>query len=337
MITLTEKLDLGPCNTFGISVSASRFVTWDQPGELKQWIIDNLKAEEKVLPLGGGSNILFTKDFDGWVLKSEDRSIHTLGKHGDKILVEVGAGLEWDLFVVWSIGQGLFGLENLSGIPGTVGASPIQNIGAYGVEAGSMIEEVKGILLSDGSSFTLPKAACSFGYRSSIFKAPESSRMIITRVVFGFRDTWTPNIQYKDLQAEMGVSTNPSAIEIREAILRIRGRKLPDPAVLGNAGSFFKNPEIPEAHFLKLQEAFPTLTGYPGQGEGIKIAAAWLIEQTGWKGYRKGDAGTCKTQPLVLVNHGHASGMEILRLADEIEKSVHDRFGIRLEREVRVI
>ena len=258
---------------------------------------------------------------------------------GDRAIVRADAGVEWHALVLWALGHGLGGLENLALIPGTVGAAPIQNIGAYGVEVRECIHAVEAFERGSGQVRRLDAQACAFAYRDSLFKR-EPERFVVTAVEFGLSRTPRLRLDYAGISEElaaMGVDA-PRASQVAEAVIRIRQRKLPDPAVIGNAGSFFKNPIVPQAQAAALLAGHPALPMFRGSSDDTrKLSAAWLIDQCGWKGHRDGDAGVAASHALVLVNHGHASGLQLLELARRIAASVHERFGVALEPEPRVI
>jgi UDP-N-acetylmuramate dehydrogenase len=289
--------------------------------------------------LGGGSNLLFAGDAPGPVLAISACDMRVLADHGDFAIVRADAGASWDGFVRWSLAQGLAGLENLALIPGTVGAAPIQNIGAYGVEVRECIHVVEAFERKTGQFQQLDAQACAFAYRDSLFKR-EPERFVVTAVEFALTRTPALRLDYAGLGDElvaMGIDT-PTASQVAEAVCRIRRRKLPDPALLGNAGSFFKNPIVPVAQADALKAQHPALPMFRGNADTTrKLSAAWLIDTCGWKGHREGDAGVADTHALVLVNHGHATGAQLLDLARRIAGSVQERFGVALEPEPRII
>jgi len=292
-----------------------------------------------VLVLGGGSNLLFAGDAPGTVLALGGQQIRIVEDDGQRAVVRADAGVEWHALVLWTLGHGLAGLENLALIPGTVGAAPIQNIGAYGVEVREHLHVVEAFDRSSGEMARLDRAACAFAYRDSLFKrAPD--RYVVTAVEFELGRDAQPRLDYAGLGDElhaMGIDA-PRASQVAEAVCRIRRRKLPDPAVLGNAGSFFKNPIVPSAQAEALKATHASLPMFAGSDEATrKLSAAWLIDACGWKGFREGDAGVAASHALVLVNHGHASGAQLLDLARRIAASVHERFGVALEPEPRII
>lgn len=290
-----------------------------------------------LLVLGEGSNMLFTRDFDGLVLLMANHGIESLADHAGSVRVRAAAGERWHGLVLWTLAQGLCGLENLSLIPGSVGAAPIQNIGAYGAE---LAETLAGVTAYDRSSrehLQLTREQCEFSYRDSLFKQmPE--RWIITTVELRLRRTAPLKLDYAGVREELAAMqvAKPTATDVSTAVCRLRQRKLPDPAMIGNAGSFFKNPVVSEEEAAQLQKQYPELAAFKAQ-VGRKLSAAWLIEQCGWKGFREGDAGVSEKHALVLVNHAHASGAQILALAQRIQESVQQKFGIRLEPEPKII
>ena len=334
---LQENYNLRNKNTFGLRVFAKYFCEIFSIAELKE-ALDRVK-DEQILLLGGGSNILFTKNFNGCVLHFNKRGINKISEDKDFILLEVFAGELWDDFVAYCVANNFYGVENLSLIPGTVGAAPIQNIGAYGQEFKDTFFALNGILLEDGSEKTFFKSSCMFDYRSSIFKQELKNKFLITSVVFRLKKNHELNIRYGSIEQELKSvgKTSPTLIDIRNIVIKIRQEKLPDPKVLGNSGSFFKNPEVEESQFEKLKEEFPTIKGFPASYDKIKIPAGWLIEQCGWKGKRVGNVGVHEHQALVLVNYGGAVGKELLDLSQAIKNDVYQRFQIQLEEEVNIV
>jgi UDP-N-acetylmuramate dehydrogenase len=289
--------------------------------------------------LGGGSNLLFTKNFDGVVLRNQLKGFEIVNENSESVFVKSYAGELWHNFVVFCIENNFAGIENLSLIPGCVGASPMQNIGAYGVEIKDCFYELDAIHVKDGYRRIFTANECEFGYRESVFKQKLKNQYIITSVTFKLNKKPTFNTSYgaieKELEA-MGVSEITIAA-ISEAVCRIRRSKLPDPTVIGNAGSFFKNPVVSNSKFNSLKNEFPEIVAYPGKSGEMKLAAGWLIEQCGWKGFREGDAGVHKNQALVLVNYKEAAGLEIYNLSQRILDSVYDKFSVQLEREVNIV
>lgn len=324
-------------NSFGLNVSAKYFCEVESLVELREIVV---KMEgEKVLFLGSGSNILFAKDFAGCVLQYKRKGMNTLDEDKDSILLEVFAGEPWDDFVAFCVWNNYYGIENMSLIPGTVGAAPIQNIGAYGQELKDVFFAANGIYLKNFEEKTFFKSGCNFDYRSSIFKHELKNKFLITSVLFRLKKTHQLNTHYGSIEQELKNigKKNPTLTDIRNIVIKIRQEKLPDPKVLGNCGSFFKNPEIEKVHFEKLHNLHPSLKGFPVSESTVKIPAGWLIEQTGWKGKRIGNVGVHENQALVIVNYGDASGDEILHLAGLIKEDVYKRFEIQLEEEVNII
>ena len=289
--------------------------------------------------LGGGSNILFTKNFDGIVIKISIGGIKIVDEDEQSVTVEAGAGVTWNELVEYCVEKNFGGIENLILIPGTVGAAPIQNIGAYGQELKDTFFELSGILTESGKEISFDKAACEFSYRSSIFKNKLKNKFVITSVKLRLKKNPVVNLSYKDVTDEIQKLnlSNASIIDVCNVVKSIRQRKLPDPAMIKNAGSFFKNPVINFSKFEGMQKRYPSVKYYPVDEENVKIPAAWLIEKCGFKGSREGNVGTHHTQPLVIVNYGYASGSEILSFAEKIKHSVMDKFEISLEFEVNII
>jgi UDP-N-acetylmuramate dehydrogenase len=291
------------------------------------------------LVLGSGSNILFTSNFKGTILYPEISGIKIEDKDLNKgeVIVSAGAGINWDDFVAWTVDNGFGGLENLSLIPGKVGATPVQNIGAYGVEVKDQIVSVRTLIVNDGSIRVFENNECEFGYRNSIFKRREKGRYLVTRVYYRLAINPQMNLIYDSLKEEVNKIGTETLQNTRQAVINIRRNKLPDPEIIGNAGSFFKNPVVNKSVAGSLKNRYPDLPVYPDQEGYIKLASGWLIDRCGWKGKRRGDAGVHEKQALVLVNYGKATGKEILDLSEEIKESVRDKFGIDLEREVEVV
>lgn len=340
MNVLLAEQSLLPFNTFGIDVQARYFTEVNTVEALRGALRLPEVQGLPLLVLGSGSNLLFTRRFEGLVLKISLKGIELLGEDKDFYYVRAGAGENWHGFVQHCIANNWAGAENLSLIPGTVGAAPIQNIGAYGVELKDIFHELEALAVHDGSTRTFSKSDCRFGYRESIFKHQAKGKYIITSVTFRLRKVPQINISYgavRQVLAEAGI-TVPTIADVSRAVIRIRQSKLPDPAQLGNAGSFFKNPEIPKAQYEALKSRYPNMPAYPTENpERIKTSAGWLIEQCGWKGKRVGNTGAHKDQALVLVNYGGATGAEIWQLAQCIQASVAEKFGISLEPEVNII
>lgn len=336
---IQENISLKPYTTFSIDAKARYFGKFESTEQLQSLLTSNLKPQTSNLVLGGGSNILFTKDFDGLVLKNEIKGISKVNEDEEVVYVQAGAGVNWHQFVLYCIENEWAGVENLSLIPGNVGASPMQNIGAYGVEIREVFHELKAFHLKEKTNYTFGLKDCDFGYRDSVFKRKYKDEFVILKVTYKLRKKPVFNTSYGAIEQElerMGVK-KLSIKSISDAVINIRSSKLPNPAEIGNAGSFFKNPEINHAQFSMLKAQFPSIVGYPLPDGNIKLAAGWLIEQCGWKGFRRGDAGCHERQALVLVNYGTASGKDIFILSEEILQSVLEKFGVKLEREVKII
>ncbi len=343
MIRIEKNISLLPFNTFGIDVLTAYFFHLREPEELKELtahpvFCDLSSAINSLLTMGQGSNILFTSDFAGLVIRNEIKGINIIGEDKSGILVEAGAGVLWKDMVEYAVSNNLAGIENLTLIPGTVGAAPVQNIGAYGVEAADTIVKVRLFHLGTLEWVELGNHECRFGYRDSIFKNEMKNRAVICSVTFRLSKRAKPILDYGHIREELEIRgiTDPSLRQVSDVISFIRRSKLPDPAELGNAGSFFKNPLISRDEFHRLRNSFPEVR-YFRQGVGYKISAGWLIEKTGWKDRRIGKTGCYDKQALILVNYGGARGAEILDLAEHIRESVLDKFGISLEREVNVV
>ena len=333
----TENISLKKYNTFGIEARARYFANFSTTEELALLLA---QAARPPIILGGGSNILLTGDIDGWVMINGIRGIDLVEEDDRYLYVQVGAGENWHGFVEYCLDRDWAGVENLSLIPGSVGAAPMQNIGAYGVELKDVFHELEAWDLQDGKVRMFTLNDCHFGYRESVFKREYKGRFLLLRVTFRLNREPIFHTGYGAIREELArMDIRELSIRaISEAVIRIRTARLPDPAVIGNAGSFFKNPTIPDEQFAALKTRFPDMIGYPDPiRDVIKLAAGWLIEQCGWKGYRRGDAGCHERQALVLVNYGHATGREIYGLSEDILRSVHEKFGITLEREVNII
>jgi UDP-N-acetylmuramate dehydrogenase len=337
-MNMINNHSLKPYNTFGINVDAKYFIEVASVAEIKE-VIEYINIHKiPFLILGGGSNILFTSDFDGLVIKINLKGIDLVQEDDDHYFLKVQAGENWDDLVKYCVENNYAGLENLSLIPGCVGACPIQNIGAYGVEMKDHFQELEAFDLTDGSIRTMSKTDCRFGYRSSIFKNELKGKVIILSVTFRLDKLPVLRTGYGAITDELNkMEVKERSIQsIRNAVINIRRSKLPDPTEIGNAGSFFKNPTVSPVFRNKLLKSHPGMVSYSQSNGDYKLAAGWLIEQCGWKGKRIGDAGVHGKQALVLVNYGKATGKEILDLADEIKKSVFETFGVLLEREVNV-
>lgn len=337
---ITSNKNLKKYNTFSISANAENFSIFKSDSELIELLEEVKKKHKPLLILGGGSNLLFTADVSGYVLKNEIVGKQIIEENAETVLVKCGAGEVWHEFVIYCVNKGWSGLENLSLIPGSVGASPIQNIGAYGVEVKDTIESVECIEIETGLKKRFSNIECNFGYRDSVFKNALKGKFVITQVAFRLKKQAVLNISYgaiKQILDEKGLS-QPTIRDVSRAVVEIRRSKLPNPAQLGNAGSFFKNPEISFQEFTQLKNKFPEIVSFPGTKEGlIKVPAGWLIEQTGWKGKTVGNVGVHRLQALVIVNYGGGTGQEVISLSNEIRKSVLDMFGIDLSPEVNII
>lgn len=336
---LTEHASLRSRNTLNVDASARWLLELADLAALPAALALPQLASLPWLPLGAGSNLLLAGDLDGVALSFQARRVAIASQDGDRVLVRAEAGLPWHQLVLWTLDQGLCGMENLALIPGTAGACPIQNIGAYGVEVGELIDGIEVFDREAGAPRRLDRAACAFGYRDSVFKR-QPGRWIITAVTFALSRTPALRMDYAGLRnelADMGVE-HPGAREVAQAVIRVRSRKLPDPSVLGNAGSFFKNPIVPASLADRLESGSPGLPVFSGDAADTrKLSAAWLIEQAGWKGHRDGDAGVSPEHALVLVNYGRASGAQVLALARDIAASVQARFGVAIEPEPRIV
>ncbi|MGI5914263.1 MAG: UDP-N-acetylmuramate dehydrogenase [Bacteroidales bacterium] len=320
-------------NSFNLDHKAKTFISCSDEKELKSI----LPISDKIIVLGGGSNLLFCADVKGTVIQPTMGGISVDMAGAEKVVVTAGAGVVWDDLVKWCVENGYHGLESLSNIPGNVGASPVQNIGAYGSEAKDYIIKVRAISLTSGETREFSNEECRFGYRDSIFKKELKNRYLITKVSFLLSTSFRADSKYDRLQEEIAKFGETDPVNVRKAVISIRGKKLPDPKILGNAGSFFKNPVVSSQTAEALLSAYPHMPVYYESENDKKLSAAWLIDQCGWKGKRVGDAGVYDKQPLVLVNFGKASGMDILNLSEEIRNSVAEKFNVTLEREVEVI
>jgi UDP-N-acetylmuramate dehydrogenase len=336
MIQIKENFSLKEHNTLGIDVKARYFVRTHNLDELK-YVLGNHKECFPFYIMGGGSNILFTKDFNGIIIQPDIKGINIIENDNKSCLVEVGAGVNWDDFVSWAVENKLGGIENLSLIPGSTGSSPIQNIGAYGVEVKDVIKKVNFLDLETLELTSLLNHECQFDYRNSIFKNHLKNRIIITSVVFRLHHSPVFNLSYGNLQEEINKIGKPSLKSVRDAVINIRRSKLPDPKDVGNAGSFFKNPVLDITIIKDLKARYVAMPVFPVSDEWAKIPAGWLIEQCGWKGKRVGNAGVHDKQALVLVNYGNATGEEIRNLAMQVSDSVFSKFNIKLEPEVNII
>lgn len=337
MITIKKQYSLLSHNTFGINVKADTFVEYSSTDDLKQILHDKEIIGNSYLHIGSGSNLLFLSDYKGTILHSKIQEIEVIENTNDHVLVKVGAGVEWDSFVAHCVSQGWAGAENLSLIPGEIGASAVQNIGAYGVEAKDLITQVEAIEIISGKEHIFSNAECNYSYRQSIFKSELKNKFIITYVTYKLSKHPVYNIEYGNIKAELEKYPEISLTTIRQAIIAIRNSKLPDPKVEGNAGSFFMNPIIPRSQFQALQMQFPTIPHYDIDQDYVKIPAGWMIDQCGWKGKTLGHAGVHSKQALVIVNKGNATGNDIITLSREIQASVKNMFNIEIHPEVNFI
>ncbi|MFN0016567.1 MAG: UDP-N-acetylmuramate dehydrogenase [Saprospiraceae bacterium] len=329
--------NLLPYNTFGIEARTAHFAEVQTVAELRQEL---RRAAAPVLVLGGGSNILFTQDWPGTVVRNAIGGMAVVRRFKNRVWVRAGGGESWHGLVQWAVSNGLGGVENMSLIPGSVGAAPVQNIGAYGVELRDVFVSLEAVELATGKTRHFNRAQCRFGYRDSVFKSTEKGRYCITSVTLSLTiNGHRIQTDYGDITktlTEMGVS-QPGIADVSAAVIRIRSAKLPDPAHIGNCGSFFKNPEVTRGVFEKIRQGFAVAPHYDLPDDRVKIPAGWLIEQCGWKGKRVGNTGCHDKQALVLVNHGGATGAEVVALARAIIESVEKTFGVRLEPEVNVL
>lgn len=336
MIREFHQISLRTRNSFGVDQQAARLVEFETPEDLRTLFAAGIP--EKWTVLAGGNNILFTRDYDGVLLTPVARGITLLSDDGDEVRVRADAGVEWDDLVEWAVERGLWGIENLSLIPGKAGAAPVQNIGAYGCEAKDVIERVHMFCTDNRSAMVIDAGHCCFGYRESIFKHELRGRVIITAVDIRLSRTPRPRLGYGDVEREVEARGGVTLRNIREAICAIRRAKLPDPKVTGNAGSFFKNPVVDECVARQLQAQWPDMPVYPAAGCAgkVKLAAGWLIDKTGLKGYKRGRVGVHERQALVLVNLGGATGGEVIDFAHTVQMRVHEKFGIEIDTEVNI-
>jgi UDP-N-acetylmuramate dehydrogenase len=333
-LPIEHDISLQQFNTFGIPAHARRYLRVEDPAQLTLLTADPALAALPRLVLGGGSNLLITRDeVDSLVLHMALTGKEIVGETGDAILVRARAGENWHGFVQWTLEQGLGGLENMSLIPGTVGASPIQNIGAYGAEVKDLFHSLTAFDFATGTTRTMDAGACRFAYRDSVFKHEDGRDLAVLDVTFALPRAWTPNLRYAELAQALADLAAPTPRQVSDAVIAIRRRKLPDPAEIGNAGSFFKNPVVSGEHCARLLESWPNLVHHAQPDGSEKLAAGWLIDQCGWKGKSLGRAGVYPKQALVLVNNGGATGEEVLALARAIQADVQERFGVLLEPE----
>ena len=335
MIREFHHIDLRDRNSFGVAQRAERLVEFETPADLRELFAGGVP--ERWTVLSGGNNILFTRDYDGMLLTPVARGIGIVSDDGERVRVRAEAGVEWDDLVEWSVERGLWGIENLSLIPGKAGAAPVQNIGAYGCEAGDSIERVEMYCIETGAMLTLDAAHCGFGYRESVFKHSLKGRVVITAVELLLHRTPRPKLGYGDVEREVEARGGATLRNIREAVCAIRRAKLPDPKVLGNAGSFFKNPVVGADTAARLLAEFPDMPHYPAPEGRVKLAAGWLIDRAGLKGHREGRVGVHERQALVLGNLGGATGGEVIAFARKVQEAVHARFGIAIDTEVNIL
>lgn len=339
MNIIRQNISLKNHNTFGIDISAKLFGQFSSVEELQNIITDEKYTKEHLLILGGGSNILFTKNFDGLALHNQITGIEIVEEDDNSVVLAGGSGVVWHDFVLHAIDINLGGIENMSLIPGSLGASPMQNIGAYGVEVKDRFEWLEAFHIKSGEIHRFNNAACEFGYRESIFKHKNKGKYIITKVAFRLTKNHQLNTSYGAIEQELEKLniTQPTIKDVSNAVIKIRESKLPDPKKIGNSGSFFKNPIIDDASFERIKAKFPKIASYPAGKGKMKIAAGWLIDQAGWKGRTIGNYGVHKNQALVLVNYGGCSGSDIYKLSEEIIQSIKETYGIDLEREVNIL
>ncbi|WP_302375278.1 UDP-N-acetylmuramate dehydrogenase [Alistipes timonensis] len=335
MIREFHQISLRTRNSFGVDQQAARLAEFETPEDLRTFFAAGIPR--RWLVLAGGNNILFTRDYDGVLLTPVARQITLLSDDGEEVRVRADAGVEWDDLVEWAVERGLWGIENLSLIPGKAGAAPVQNIGAYGCEAKDAIRRVEMYCVETGAMLTLDAAHCGFGYRESVFKHDLKGKVIITAVEIALSHAPRPRLGYGDVEREVEARGGMTLRNIREAICSIRRAKLPDPAVLGNAGSFFKNPVVGAAAAERLLAEYPDMPHYPAPEGRVKLAAGWLIDRAGMKGRREGAVGVHERQALVLVNHGGATGGEVIAFAHKVQETVREKFGIEIDTEVNIL
>ncbi len=343
-MTIQENVSLQPYNTFGISAHTRYFVSITRAEELQTLIHQEIYRNQEVMILGGGSNILLTSDFDGLIIKMDIQGIEAVEENEEYMWLRSGAGENWHAFVLYCISHGYGGVENLSLIPGTVGAAPMQNIGAYGVEIKDVFESLVAVDLETGALRTFSNQACRFGYRDSIFKRDLKGKYVITAVTFRLSKQPQINTSYgtiedalQQIRSAEEYQPRPPIQEVSDAVIQIRQSKLPDPREIGNAGSFFKNPVVNRKQYEALQHTYENVPGYPVTEDTVKVPAGWLIEKCGWKGKRVGQTGVHSKQALVLVNYGGVKGAAVYELAMQIKKSVWNTFGIEIAPEVNII
>ena len=335
MIREFHQISLRDRNSFGVEQRAAHLVEFETPDDLREIFARGIPPRWMVL--SGGNNVLFTEDYDGLLLTPVARQITILEERGETIRVRAEAGVEWDDLVEWAVERGLWGVENLSLIPGKAGAAPVQNIGAYGCEAADTIRRVEMFCVETATMLTLDAAHCGFGYRESVFKHALKGRVVITAIELELSRTPRPRLGYGDVEREVEARGGATLRNIREAVCAIRRSKLPDPSVLGNAGSFFKNPVVEAPVAEALLAEYPDMPHYPAPEGRVKLAAGWLIDRAGMKGHREGNVGVHERQALVLVNYGGATGGEVIAFAHRVRQRVRERFGIEIDTEVNIL
>ncbi|WP_341226687.1 UDP-N-acetylmuramate dehydrogenase [uncultured Arcticibacterium sp.] len=339
MPNILKNTSLKAYNTFGLEANAKLFVEINSTNELLYLLDSDEFKENEILILGGGSNVLLTQDFDGLVIKNNIKGIELIEETEDEVTIRVGSGEVWHAFVLYCVDKNYGGIENLSLIPGTVGAAPMQNIGAYGVEIKDVFVDLEAIDRNTQEIKKFDNEACDFGYRESVFKNIYKNQYFITHVTFRLQKNPQLHLEYgaiKDTLNELEV-TEPSIHDVSRAVIKIRQSKLPDPAEIGNSGSFFKNPVIAKSDFEKLKVKYPAIPSYPVDENSVKVPAGWLIDQAGWKGKTIGEIGVHKNQALVLVNYGKGKGADIQALSKDIQASILEKYGINLHAEVNII
>ena len=339
MLEIKKNINLKPFNTFGIKVYCDYFVEINSEKDFLDLVKNGLYKSQNKLIIGGGSNLLFTSNFKGLVIKNNLKGIKVVSENENEVLVMAAAGEVWHEFVLFCIEKNYAGIENLSLIPGCVGASPMQNIGAYGVEIKEVFEELEAYNMESGELQKFKKAECEFGYRESVFKHKFKNKFFISSVTFKLKKEASVNTSYGAINTELEAMniTSPGIKDVSKAVINIRQSKLPDPKVTGNAGSFFKNPEVPSGKYEELKNKFESLVAYPLENGNYKLAAGWMIEQCGLKGYEQKGAAVHTKQALVLINKNRAEGKDVFELSTYVIKQVKDKFGVMLEREVNII
>ncbi len=336
---IIENASLRPFHTFGVDAKARLFVQLESEEDIFDYLDNHGLKKDKTFVLGGGSNVLFTRDFDGTILRIENKGITITGEDDDHVYVTAAAGEEWDELVNYTVSRGFGGLENLSLIPGSVGAAPIQNIGAYGVEQKNHFYSLEAVSIREQEKKTFNREQCRFGYRDSIFKNEYARKFIVTSVTYRLDKNPVFHTEYGSIEEELNKMKvkDPSVKDVSKAVINIRNSKLPDPLITGNAGSFFKNPVVSKEVHDRLKKEYPDMVSFKVGDDSYKLAAGWLIEQCGWKGRCVGHASVHKNQALVLINLGKAMGSEVIHLSRMIRMSVEDKYGVKLEYEVNIL